>query len=250
MATKKGMVKKTSLNEYANIRKTGIQGIILREDDELIEVKATDNTKDILLVSKLGQCIRFNETDVRTTGRASMGVRGMNLDDEDEVVGMQMDSQGESLLIASENGYGKRTLVSEFTRQNRGGKGVRCYKINEKTGNIVGVKAVEDNQEIMMITTEGIIIRIKVSDISLLGRNTSGVKLMNIDASSNVRVASIAKVRESEEEEDAEEESVEDGEENMQAAEVVNTTSQSETIQSSQIDTLLERAEEDSKEEE
>lgn len=250
MATKKGMVKKTSLNEYANIRKTGIQGIILREDDELIEVKATDNTKDILLVSKLGQCIRFNETDVRTTGRASMGVRGMNLDDEDEVVGMQMDSQGESLLIASENGYGKRTLVSEFTRQNRGGKGVRCYKINEKTGNIVGVKAVEDNQEIMMITTEGIIIRIKVSNISLLGRNTSGVKLMNIDASSNVRVASIAKVRESEEEEDAEEESVEDGEENMQAAEVVNTTSQSETIQSSQIDTLLERAEEDSKEEE
>ncbi len=250
MATKKGMVKKTSLNEYANIRKTGIQGIILREDDELIEVKATDNTKDILLVSKLGQCIRFNETDVRTTGRASMGVRGMNLDDEDEVVGMQMDSQGESLLIASENGYGKRTLVSEFTRQNRGGKGVRCYKINEKTGNIVGVKAVEDNQEIMMITTEGIIIRIKVSDISLLGRNTSGVKLMNIDASSNVRVASIAKVRESEEEEDAEEESVEDGEENMQVAEVVNTTSQSETIQSSQIDTLLERAEEDSKEEE
>ena len=250
MATKKGMVKKTSLNEYANIRKTGIQGIILREDDELIEVKATDNTKDILLVSKLGQCIRFNETDVRTTGRASMGVRGMNLDDEDEVVGMQMDSQGESLLIASENGYGKRTLVSEFTRQNRGGKGVRCYKINEKTGNIVGVKAVEDNQEIMMITTEGIIIRIKVSDISLLGRNTSGVKLMNIDASSNVRVASIAKVRESEEEEDAEEESVEDGEENMQAAEVVNTTSQSETILSSQIDTLLERAEEDSKEEE
>lgn len=250
MATKKGMVKKTSLNEYANIRKTGIQGIILREDDELIEVKATDNTKDILLVSKLGQCIRFNETDVRTTGRASMGVRGMNLDDEDEVVGMQMDSQGESLLIASENGYGKRTLVSEFTRQNRGGKGVRCYKINEKTGNIVGVKAVEDNQEIMMITTEGIIIRIKVSDISLLGRNTSGVKLMNIDASSNVRVASIAKVRESEEEEDAEEESVEDGEENMQAAEVVNTTSQSETIQSSQIDTLLERAKEDNKEEE
>ena len=250
MATKKGMVKKTSLNEYANIRKTGIQGIILREDDELIEVKATDNTKDILLVSKLGQCIRFNETDVRTTGRASMGVRGMNLDDEDEVVGMQMDSQGESLLIASENGYGKRTLVSEFTRQNRGGKGVRCYKINEKTGNIVGVKAVEDNQEIMMITTEGIIIRIKVSDISLLGRNTSGVKLMNIDASSNVRVASIAKVRESEEEEDAEEESMENGEENMQAAEVVNTTSQSETIQSSQIDTLLERAEEDSKEEE
>ncbi len=208
MATKYGMVKKTSLSEYANIRKTGLAAITLREEDELIEVKVTDNKQDIFLVSKFGQCIRFRETDVRPTGRTSMGVRGMNLDDGDEVVGMQMNSQGEKLLFVSELGMGKRTATEEFTCQNRGGKGVKCYRINEKTGNLVGVKAVQEHHEIMIITTEGIIIRLKVSDISTLGRNTSGVKLINIDGDSDVRVASIAKVRESEnssEEEDSQE---------------------------------------------
>lgn len=210
MATKKGMVKKTPINEYANIRKTGLQAINLREDDELIEVKVTDNTKDIFLVTKLGQCIRFKETDVRPTGRTSMGVRGMNLDGEDEVVGMQMNTQGDTLLTVSELGYGKRTSLDEFGCQNRGGKGVKCYRINDKTGNIVGVKAVQQHQEIMIITTEGVIIRIKVSDISVLGRNTSGVKVMNINASTDIRVASIAKVRESEEETEIEEENEEE----------------------------------------
>ena len=198
MATKYGMVKKTSLSEYANIRKTGLAAITLRDDDELIEVKITNDEQDIFLVSKFGQCIRFKETDVRPTGRTSMGVRGMNLDDEDEVIGMQLNSQGEELLFVSELGMGKRTPVDEFTCQNRGGKGVKCYRINEKTGNLVGVKAVLRPHEIMIITTEGIIIRIKVEDISTLGRNTSGVKLINIDPESEVRVASIAKVRESE----------------------------------------------------
>ena len=208
MATKYGMVKKTSLSEYANIRKTGLAAITLREEDELIEVKVTDNKQDIFLVSQFGQCIRFKETDVRPTGRTSMGVRGMNLDDGDEVVGMQMNSQGEKLLFVSELGMGKRTATEEFTCQNRGGKGVKCYRINEKTGNLVGVKAVQEHHEIMIITTEGIIIRLKVSDISTLGRNASGVKLINIDGDSDVRVASIAKVRESEnssEEEDSQE---------------------------------------------
>lgn len=194
MATKKGIVKKTPITDYANVRKTGLAAINLREDDELIEVKKTDNNEDIFLVTKYGQCIRFKETDVRKTGRTSMGVIGMNLTDGDEVVGMQMESQGESLMIVSEKGLGKCTLISEFTTQNRGGKGVKCYKITEKTGNIVGVKAVNKDNEVMLITTEGIIIRIKVSDTTLLGRITSGVKLINL--SQNVTVASIAKVRE------------------------------------------------------
>ncbi len=194
MATKKGIVKKTPICDYANVRKTGLTAINLREDDELIEVKKTDNTKDIILVTKYGQCIRFHETDVRSTGRNSMGVIGMNLVDRDEVVGMQLDTQGEYLLIASEKGLGKRTKMEEFSPQNRGGKGVKCYKITEKTGNIIGIKAVNDDHEIMMITTEGIIIRMKVEDISILGRVTSGVKLINMDE--DVTVASIAKVRE------------------------------------------------------
>ena len=197
MATKKGIVKKTPITDYANVRKTGLAAINLREDDELIEVKKTDNNQDIFLVTKYGQCIRFKETDVRKTGRASMGVIGMNLTDGDEVVGMQMESQGDSLMIVSEKGLGKCTLISEFTTQNRGGKGVKCYKITEKTGNIVGVKAVNHDNEIMLITTEGIIIRIKVADTALLGRITSGVKLINLDE--NVTVASIAKVRENKE---------------------------------------------------
>ena len=199
MSTKKGLVKKTPVTDYANVRKTGLAAITLREGDELIEVKFTDNKKDILLVTKHGQCIRFNEKDVRSTGRTSMGVRGMNLGVEDEVIGMQMDTQGEHLLIVSEKGLGKRTLISEFTSQNRGGKGVKCYKITEKTGDVVGAKAVNDDNEMLMITTEGIIIRILCEDISILGRITSGVKLMNVDK--NITVASIAKVREEVEEE-------------------------------------------------
>ena len=194
MATRKGIVKKTSITEYANIRKNGLTAINLREDDELIEVKKTDDSKDIFLVTKYGQCIRFHETDVRKTGRASMGVIGMNLADGDEVVGMQLDTQGDSLMIVSAKGLGKCTMMDEFTAQNRGGKGIKCYKITEKTGNIVGVKAVNRDDEMMLITTEGIIIRIRVSDTALLGRITSGVKLMNLK--DDVVIASIAKVRE------------------------------------------------------
>ena len=194
MATKNGIVKKTPITDYANVRKTGLAAITLREDDELIEVKKTDNNQDIFLVTKYGQCIRFHETDVRSTGRTSMGVIGMNLADRDEVVGMQMESQGDCLMIVSEKGLGKCTLTSEFTAQIRGGKGVKCYKITEKTGNIVGVKAVRKEDEVMLITTEGIIIRIKVDGTALLGRVTSGVKLMNL--SDDVTIASIAKVKE------------------------------------------------------
>lgn len=204
MATKKGLVKKTPIQDYMNVRKTGLAAIILRDDDELIEVKATDNKKDIILVTKDGQCIRFKETDVRSTGRSSMGVRGMNLSDGDEVVAMQLNSQGYYLLVVSENGMGKRTSISEFTCQNRGGKGVKCYKITEKTGNVVGAKAVNEENEIMIITTEGIIIRLQCSDISIFGRITSGVKLMNLQE--GITVASVAKVREKEEEAGKEEE--------------------------------------------
>ena len=198
MATKNGLVKKTPIEDYENVRKTGLAAIALREDDELIEVKFTDNKKDIILVTKFGQCIRFNETDVRSTGRVSMGVRGINLLEEDEVIGMQLTCQGDYLLIVSEKGLGKRTSISEFTRQNRGGKGVKCYKITEKTGNVIGVKAVNSENEIMMITTEGIIIRLECEGISILGRITSGVKLM--DLKDDITIASIAKVREKEEE--------------------------------------------------
>ena len=194
MATRRGMAKKTPITDYANIRKTGLAAINLREDDELIEVKITDNTDDILLFTKYGQCIRYHETDVRSTGRTTMGVIGMNLTAGDEVIAMQKASQGESVMIVSEKGLGKCTLVSEFTPQNRGGKGVKCYKITEKSGNLVGVKAVGAEDEVMLITTEGIIIRIKVMDTALLGRVTSGVKLINLK--DDVTVASIAKVKE------------------------------------------------------
>lgn len=194
MVTKGGIVKKTSLKEFSNIRKNGLVAINLREDDELIEVKTTDASSEIFLVTKQGMCIRFRETDVRNTGRASMGVIGMNLSDQDEVVGMQLQSQGDSLLIVSENGMGKKTHLSEFTVQYRGGKGVKCYKITEKTGDVIGVKAVKDDNEIMMITTEGVIIQIRMEDVSTLGRNTSGVKLIQLEK--NNKVARIAKVRE------------------------------------------------------
>ncbi len=198
MVTKHGLVKKTPVTEYQNIRKNGLAAITLREGDELIEVKTTDDTRDIIMVTKLGMCIRFNETDVRSTGRTSMGVIGMKLSPDDEVIGMQMNTQGRTLLIVSENGMGKRTAIDEFAPQNRGGKGVKCYKINEKTGNVVGVKAVNDNNEIMLISTQGIVIRLNCSDISELGRVTSGVKLINVDVANDITVASIAKVRESE----------------------------------------------------
>ncbi len=202
MATKKGIVKKTSIMEYENIRKTGLQAINLREDDELIEVKTTNNQKDIILVTKQGQCIRFNERDVRKTGRASMGVIGMNLEDNDEIIGMQLNTQGEYLLIVSEKGMGKRSEMNEFSVQRRGGKGVKCYKITEKTGYVVGVKAVNEENEIMIITTEGIVIRLMVDGISNLGRITSGVRLINMDLESDITVASIAKVKDRSSEEE------------------------------------------------
>ena len=211
MATKGGMVKKTRMCEYSNMRKTGLQAILLREGDELIEVKVTDNTEDIFLATKFGMSIRFKETDARITGRVSYGVIGMKLDEGDEVVGMQMASQGEYMLVASEKGYGKRTRISEFKLQLRGGKGLLCYNVTEKTGNLVGMKLLDDGRDIMLITNEGILIRMGVDDISIIGRNTSGVKLMSIDADSNIRVASIAKVRESSRQ-DEEDENVEDPE--------------------------------------
>ena len=254
MATKNGIVKKTPVTDYANVRKKGLAAINLREDDELIEVKFTDNTKDIVLVTKYGQCIRFHETDVRSTGRTSMGVIGMNLADEDEVVGMQLNTQGEYLLIASEKGLGKLTKMEEFSPQNRGGKGVKCYKITEKTGNIIGVKAVNMDNEIMMITTEGIIIRMKVEGISVLGRVTSGVKLMNL--SDDVTVASIAKVREDKSlmEETDESELVTEEEEKMSAAAAAEAakraSGQVTETDDELMQELLERAEGDSEEEE
>ena len=195
MATRDGIVKKTKMKDYSNIRKTGLLAISLREGDELIEVKITDGNDDVILITKNGMSIRFHETDVRTTGRVSMGVIGMNLDEDDEVVAMQLDRQGEYLLIVSENGYGKRTLTSEFHVQNRGGKGLKCYKIMDKTGCVIGAKAVNDGNEIMMITNEGIVIRTGCDDISLLKRITSGVKLMDIKAEEGIKVANIAKVR-------------------------------------------------------
>jgi DNA gyrase subunit A len=197
MATQNGIVKKTPIRDYEHIRKSGLQAINLREDDELIEVKSTNLLKDIFLVTKNGMCIRFNERDVRPTGRTSMGVIGMTMTGDDQIVGMQLNSQGQYLLFVSENGLGKRTEMDEFSVQRRGGKGVKCYKITEKTGDVIGVKAVNEDNEIMLITTEGIIIRLMVSDISVLGRITSGVKLMNIDIDTDIRVANLTKVRES-----------------------------------------------------
>ncbi len=242
MATRKGIVKKTPILEYANIRKTGLAAISLREDDELIEVKMTDNEKDVILVTKYGQCIRFSEKDVRSTGRSSMGVIGMNLAANDEVVGMQLDTQGEMLLTVSEKGMGKCTAMEEFTVQNRGGKGVKCYKITEKTGNIIGVKAVSANQEIMMITTEGIIIRMPVAGISVLSRVTSGVKLMNLEA--DVTVASLTKVHEAEPDEgESNRESVTS---QVDGTGVEKTKAAEPDRMPGQISELLERAEADS----
>ncbi len=211
MATEKGLVKKTPIRDYANVRKTGLAAITLREDDKLIEVKITEENEDILLATKYGQCIRFHEKDVRATGRTSMGVRGMNLSDGDEVIAMQINTQGKELLIVSEKGMGKRTDMSEFTAQNRGGKGVKCYKITEKTGNVVGMKAVEEDNEVMIINTQGIIIRMQCSDISILGRITSGVKLINLPEGETV--ASVAKVRKASAEIDGEQVEISEDEE-------------------------------------
>ncbi len=211
MATEKGLVKKTPIRDYANVRKTGLAAITLREDDKLIEVKITEDDEDILLATKYGQCIRFNEKDVRATGRTSMGVRGMNLSDGDEVIAMQINSQGKELLIVSEKGMGKRTNMDEFTVQNRGGKGVKCYKITEKTGNVVGMKAVDEDNEVMIINTQGIIIRMQCSDISVLGRITSGVKLINLPEGETV--ASVAKVRKASAEIDGEQVEISEDEE-------------------------------------
>ena len=256
MATKKGIVKKTPLTDYANIRKTGLQAINLREDDELIEVKATNGKKDIFLVTRNGQCIRFHENDVRPNGRTSMGVIGMNLSFDDEIIGMQLHTQGKYLLLVSELGMGKRTSIEEFTTQHRGGKGVKCYKITEKTGNVVGVKAVNEENEIMMITTEGIIIRIMCNQISEIGRITSGVKLMDLDSEKDVKVASIAKVRESNDStsqeevlKQLEEELAEEEKEEQAAGDASMTEHPEETETPKIIQDLVQRAEEDQKEE-
>ncbi len=229
MATRKGLVKKTPIQDYANVRKVGLAAIALRDDDELIEVKATDDKKDIILVTKYGQCIRFKESDVRSTGRVSMGVRGINLLDGDEVVAMQLNTQGYYLLVVSENGMGKRTSISEFTCQNRGGKGVKCYKITEKTGNVIGAKAVNEENEIMMITTEGIIIRLQCSDISILGRITSGVKLINL--SDGVTVASFAKVREKKEKESEDAGQTEEASENDSVEETIQNNENTDSTE-------------------
>ena len=214
MATKQGIVKKTYCKEYANIRKTGIQAITLRDNDELIEVKATDSTKEIFLVTS--NRIRYIILDLACQINVAMGVIGMNILEGDEVVGMQLNTQGDTLLIVSENGLGKRTPIEEFNLQNRGGKGVKCYKINEKSGNVIGVKAVSNTREIMLITTEGIIIRMEVAGISTLGRITSGVKLINLD--DGVKVAKVAKVREEDvsDETESEENNNEDSEDNSE----------------------------------
>ena len=198
MATRNGMVKKTDILEYQNVRKTGLTAIVLRDNDELIEVKATNGDDDIFLITKKGMSIRFNEKDVRQTGRTSMGVKGIHLGKDDIVISMQMSSQGEKILLVTENGMGKRTLISEFNVQNRGGKGVKCYKITEKTGNVIGAKAVNEENEIMMITTEGIIIRTSCDGISTLGRVTSGVKIINLNYDNNVKVASMTEVQKEE----------------------------------------------------
>ena len=219
MATREGIVKKTKMKDYSNIRKTGLLAISLREGDELIEVKITDGNDDVILITKNGMSIRFHETDVRTTGRVSMGVIGMNLDEDDEVVAMQLDRQGEYLLIVSENGYGKRTLTSEFHVQNRGGKGLKCYKIMDKTGCVIGAKAVNDGNEIMMITNEGIVIRTGCDDISLLKRITSGVKLMDIKAEEGIKVANIAKVRQEVSQDNDLEDGFEESAESMEESE-------------------------------
>uniref|UniRef100_UPI003FEE2BC0 DNA gyrase subunit A n=1 Tax=Lachnospira sp. TaxID=2049031 RepID=UPI003FEE2BC0 len=252
MATKNGIVKKTPCREFANIRKNGIQAMTLRDDDELIEVKLTDDTTEVMMVTKLGMCIRFKATDVRPTGRSAMGVIGMNLMDTDEVVGVQLNTQGDTMLIVSENGMGKKTDISEYAVQHRGGKGVKCYKITEKTGNVIGAKAVDDTREVMLITTEGIIIRLACRDISTLGRITSGVKLINLD--DNVKVATVSKVRKSPSGDDGnetEEFDAESDSENIDGVNKVNENTSDSNISDvadDSIDRLLDAANKDNQE--
>ena len=247
MATKKGIVKKTPITEYANIRKSGLQAINLREDDELIEVKSTNHKKEIILVTKHGQCIRFNEEDVRPTGRTSMGVIGMNLSYDDEVIGMQLNTQGDYLMLVSEYGMGKCTEISEFTVQHRGGKGVKCYKITDKTGDVVSAKAVNKDNEVMLITTEGIIIKIMVEEVSVLGRITSGVKLIDLDPEKDIVVASMAKVRDADPG-NSEDKLLEQLEAEMEDAEDNEGTEAESGKADHSLDKLLERAEEEPQE--
>lgn len=247
MATKNGIVKKTPCREFANIRKNGIQAMTLRDDDELIEVKLTDDTTEVMMVTKLGMCIRFKATDVRPTGRSAMGVIGMNLMDTDEVVGVQLNTQGDTMLIVSENGMGKKTDISEYAVQHRGGKGVKCYKITEKTGNVIGAKAVDDTREVMLITTEGIIIRLACRDISTLGRITSGVKLINLD--DNVKVATVSKVRKSPSGDDGNETEEFDAESDSENIDGVNKVNENTSdVADDSIDRLLDAANKDNQE--
>ncbi|MCR5202261.1 MAG: DNA gyrase subunit A [Lachnospiraceae bacterium] len=254
LATKTGVVKKTPMKEFANIRKTGIIAINLKEDDELIEVKSTNKKKDIIIITKFGQCIRFNENDVRPTGRSSMGVRGINLNYNDEVVAMQLDTQGSDILIVSENGMGKRTDISEFPTHRRGGKGIKCYKITGKTGDVVAAKSVNDDNEVMIITTEGIIIKLKVDEISKLSRVTSGVKLINIDAedeATEVKVAGIAKVRDRIEQADTDVSNNAEGAENTENAKTLVNAESTEGAEATNNETpedvleLVDRAKKD-----
>ena len=198
MATKRGIIKKTKLSAFANIRKLGIIAVTLREDDQLIDVKVTKDTTELMLITKLGAAVRFCESDVRATGRNGMGVYGMRLSEDNEIVSMVDTSEAEHVLFISENGYGKRTAPEEFALHHRGGKGMRCYNVIDKTGPLVGARMVDNTDEVIMITNEGILIRIPVADISVLGRSTSGVKCMNVDAESDIRVANFAKVCETE----------------------------------------------------
>ncbi len=198
MVTRRGIVKRTYVSEYENVRKKGLAAIVLREDDELIDVKITDETKEILLVTQFGQCIRFKETDVRCTGRVSMGVIGINLIPGDKVVSVIVHDEGNYLLTVSRRGMGKLTDIDEFSVQNRGGKGVRCYRILEKTGDVVGAMGTDSENEIMIINSEGIIIRMNCQSISVQGRITTGVKLMNLKEEEEI--ASIARVVQTQEE--------------------------------------------------
>ncbi len=193
MSTRNGLVKKTNLIEYANVRKSGLQGITLKEEDELIDVRLTDGANDIVLVTKKGMSIKFNEKDVRSVGRTSQGVKGIDLHDDDHVVGMEIiQDEKDYLLAITENGFGKRTELEEYRHQTRAGKGVITYKITDKTGDIVGIKIVKDTDDVMLITDTGIIIRMNVAEISILGRSTQGVTLMRTNDGG--KVVSIEKV--------------------------------------------------------
>lgn len=203
MATRNGLVKKTRLSQYDNIRRGGLLAVALRENDELIDVRLTDGEKDIILVTREGMSIRFKESDVRPLGRVSQGVKGITLEEGDYVVGMGTSREDSTLLVVTENGFGKRTELDEYKTQMRGGKGILTYRVTEKTGRIAGVKLVYETDEIMLISSDGTLIRMKVADISILGRATQGVTLMR--TSGGDTVVSIARI-EAENGDDGEEE--------------------------------------------